>query len=158
MVEQLERNLCHLAQIINQQLGTDIQALPAAGAAGGLAGGLAGFFGAKLQSGSELIIQALDLERRIARAQLCITGEGRLDDQTLGGKTVYSVAKLANKYGIATIAIVGAASPTASRTIPPLTAYFSIVDQPMKLEQALQQAEQLVANTAEQVMRLLKLS
>jgi len=158
MVQQLDRNLHHLAEIIRRDLGIDVETVPGAGAAGGLAAGLVAFCNAALQSGSQLVSEAVRLEQRLAGAELCITGEGKLDDQSLSGKTAYQVAKLAHKQGVPAIALVGAVGPGAEKAIPPLTAYVCILTRPMELQQALEDAQDMLTAAAEQVLRLVKLT
>jgi glycerate kinase len=99
MIGHLEMALEHLADLVAEQLGIDNRNLPGAGAAGGLGYGLATFCGAKLQPGFPLVADALGLEARIAGSDLVITGEGRLDSQTLYGKAPAEVARLAKKHG-----------------------------------------------------------
>jgi len=92
---RLERNLQHLAEVIREQLGVEVADLPGAGAAGGLGAGLVAFAGAKLADGVEIVAETVQLPRRLAGADLCITGEGRLDAQSLSGKATVGVAKTA---------------------------------------------------------------
>lgn len=106
-VEQLEANLGHWASVLREQGFTDIADLPGAGAAGGLAGGLAAVTGATLESGGKRIAEAAGLAGRLRGADLCLTGEGRLDAQSLAGKTAVRVADLAGREGVSTICIAG---------------------------------------------------
>ena len=99
MIEHLEMAFEHLADLVAEQLGIDHRDLPGAGAAGGLGYGLATFCQAQLLSGFAIVADALRLEERIAASDLVITGEGRLDAQTLYGKAPAEVARLAKKYG-----------------------------------------------------------
>ena len=99
MIEYLEMAVDHLAGLVAEQLGIDYRTLPGAGAAGGLGYGLATFCGAELQPGFSIAASALRLEERIAASDLVITGEGRLDSQTLYGKAPVEVARLARKHG-----------------------------------------------------------
>jgi glycerate kinase len=98
MIEHLEMALEHLADLVAEQLGIDHRDLPGAGAAGGLGYGLATFCQAQLLSGFAIVADTLRLEERIAASDLVITGEGRLDAQTLHGKAPAEVARLAKKY------------------------------------------------------------
>jgi glycerate kinase len=84
--EELDGALAQFAGIARRDLGADIRDLPGAGAAGGLGGGLVAFTGATLKPGFEIVAEALDLEPRLAGADLILTGEGRLDAQTAHGK------------------------------------------------------------------------
>lgn len=103
-----ESRLQHLADIVKRDLGVDHRDVPGAGAAGGLGFGLMSFCGAKLTSGFDLIADLVHLRRRIATADLVITGEGRLDAQTLHGKGPMGVADLARELGKPVAAFAGA--------------------------------------------------
>ncbi|MEM7013463.1 MAG: glycerate kinase [Verrucomicrobiota bacterium] len=96
--EGFESRFEHLARLVKQELGVDARDEPGAGAAGGLGFGLMAFCGAKLQSGFELVADLLDLENEVERADLIITGEGKVDSQTLHGKGPHGVAQLAHKH------------------------------------------------------------
>jgi glycerate kinase len=105
MVEQLEAGLNHLAEVIKQQLGIEIDKVPGGGAAGGLAAGAVAFMNAKLVSGVETIIRESGLAKEISDADWVITGEGRFDSQSLRGKVVSGVTKAA-KLSRAKVAII----------------------------------------------------
>lgn len=98
MIGYLEMALKHLADLVADQLGVDHRLLPGAGAAGGLGYGLVTFCHAEIQPGFAIVSDAIRLEERIAASDLVITGEGRLDAQTLYGKAPAEVARLARKY------------------------------------------------------------
>ena len=103
----LDRALSHFAYVIRRDIGVEVENLPGAGAAGGLGAGLVAFLGARLKSGIELVIEASGIEKHIQNADLVITGEGKIDGQTIFGKTPIGVAKLAKKYGKPVIAVCG---------------------------------------------------
>ncbi len=108
-----------------------------AGAAGGLGFGMMAFFGAQLRRGIDIVIDAVGLEKRLRGADLCITGEGKLNSQSLAGKTPVGVARVCAKLGVPCIAIagqvdVGAATAAAAG----LMASFSICRGPMLLDEA----------------------
>ncbi|MDQ4139105.1 MAG: glycerate kinase [Bacteroidota bacterium] len=107
MVEVLEKNLAHLATIIKTYLGKDITQLPHGGAAGGTAAGLAGVLNAELVPGTEYILQQIGFAEIIENADVLITAEGGLDEQTLAGKGPYVVAKVAKEYHVPVIAFAG---------------------------------------------------
>jgi glycerate kinase len=156
MAKTLDRNLKHYAQIIREQLHIDIEMTPGAGAAGGLGASLLAFCGAKLESGSRLVAEAVGLESRLNGARLCITGEGQLDRSSRYGKVCHHVATLANQHNVPAIALVGSIGPGAENTIPPLAACFSIVNGPMDLSDALSRAESLIEQVSEQLARAFK--
>jgi glycerate kinase len=155
MVKVLDENLSRYARIVREQLSVDIETPAGAGAAGGLGAALLGFCNAKLLSGSELVAKAVGLEERLASADLCLTGEGRIDGQSANGKVCYHVAQLAKKHNIPVIAIAGSVGVDADKNVPPLTAFFAIVNQPMELSQAVARAPELIQTQAEQIARII---
>ena len=102
--EKHEARLQHLAALLDAK---DFADQPGAGAAGGLGFGCLAFTGAKLEPGFDLVAETLNLEEAIAKADLIITGEGKIDHQSLQGKAPAGVAKLAKKHGKAVIAFCG---------------------------------------------------
>jgi glycerate kinase len=113
MVALLEAGLANLAEVIRRDLGLDVEHLPGAGAAGGLGAGLVAFAGGRLQRGVEIVAGAVGLARRLAGADLCITGEGRFDRQSLSGKTAVGVAHLAAAVRVPVVCIPGQAASGA---------------------------------------------
>ena len=105
MMVILEEALARFAQIINKALHKDVKDIPGAGAAGGLGAGLMAFLDAKLKPGIEIIIEAVKLEEAMKDADLVITGEGKIDSQTIYGKVPVGVAKIAKKYHVPVMAI-----------------------------------------------------
>ena len=105
-VELLRRRLERLAQVYLDEHGIDVLALEGTGAAGGLAGGLAAA-GARLVSGFDLVAEELDLDERVEGADLVVTAEGFLDEQSFEGKVVGGVAALAGALGVPVVAIAG---------------------------------------------------
>ena len=105
-VELLRRRLERLAQVYEQEYGVDVRELPGSGAAGGLAGGLA-CAGARLVSGFDLVADELDLAETIEGADLVVTAEGFLDEQSFDGKVVGGVHELASAEGVPVLAVVG---------------------------------------------------
>ncbi|QMU29350.1 glycerate kinase family protein [Adhaeribacter radiodurans] len=107
MVEILEQNLTQLATIIQKDLDKDITKLPHGGAAGGTAAGLAGVLNAELVPGTAYILRQIQFEEIIKNADLLITAEGGLDEQTLAGKGPYAVAEITKQYHVPVIALAG---------------------------------------------------
>ncbi|MCP5028528.1 MAG: glycerate kinase [Actinomycetia bacterium] len=105
-VKLLSRRLERLAQMYEEEYGTDVRDIPGSGAAGGLGGGLAAV-GATLESGFDLIADELILDEKIESADLVLTGEGFLDEQSFHGKVVGGVASLARAAGVPVVAIAG---------------------------------------------------
>jgi len=109
MVVVLEYGLANVAEVIRRDLGLDVEHVPGAGAAGGLGAGLVAFAGAELRRGVEIVAEAVGLSRRLEGADLCITGEGKFDRQSLSGKTAVGVARLASARGVPVVCIAGQA-------------------------------------------------
>lgn len=108
MVQQLDDGLRHLASIIARDVSVDVLELSGGGAAGGFGAGAYAFLGASLRGGIDTVLAVADFDRRAAGADLVITGEGRLDSQSLRGKVVLQVTRRAAALGAKTIAFVGA--------------------------------------------------
>ena len=109
-VSRLDAGLRHLARVIAVSLHTDVSALPGGGAAGGFGAGCAAFLGGTLRSGIETVLDVIQLNRRLPDYQLVVTGEGRLDAQSLDGKVVSGVARRCRAHGVPVAALVGALS------------------------------------------------
>jgi glycerate kinase len=154
-VKQLDAALAHYADILQRDLGKDVRNEPGAGAAGGLGAGLMAFLGARLRRGIEIVIDAVNLRERMKGCDLVLTGEGAMDRQTVFGKTAIGVAKVAQSLGIPIIAIVGGIGDGAEEVMSHgILAYFSIVNRPMPLQEAMTNAAALTESCAEQVMRV----
>ena len=107
MVAQLEEGLEHLAELVERQLGMRLHDLPGGGAAGGFGFGARAFLGAQLVPGAQGVMQAAGLEKALAGADWVITGEGALDSQSLQGKVVGEVARLARKRRVKVAVLAG---------------------------------------------------
>jgi len=108
-----EQRLEHLADLARRDLGVDPREVPGAGAAGGLGFGLMAFLGGRLVSGFDMVATQVGLEARVASADLVITGEGRLDDQSLQGKGPVGVARLARRLGKKIVGVAGSVDDSA---------------------------------------------
>jgi glycerate 2-kinase len=113
-LEILESGLKQLADIVTRDLGSDFRETPGAGAAGGLGFGLMTFCGARVKSGFEVVAEFVGLRSAIEEADVVITGEGRLDEQTLEGKAPAGVARIARQLGKPVFAIVGSSNEVAT--------------------------------------------
>lgn len=107
MVKELDGQLASLAKIIQKDCRIDVQTLPGAGAAGGMGGGMAAFFGSHLQMGIETVLDTVRFDELVQGADLVLTGEGKIDGQSLRGKVVIGVARRAKAYDVPVVAIVG---------------------------------------------------
>ncbi|WP_342323441.1 glycerate 2-kinase [Kosakonia sp. BYX6] len=107
LIVELDRNLGHFADVIKKDLRVDVKNVPGSGAAGGMGAALMAFLGAELRSGIEIVTQALNLEEHIHDCTLVVTGEGRIDSQSIHGKVPVGVAHVAKKYHKPVIGIAG---------------------------------------------------
>lgn len=150
MVTTMDAGLAHLAKIIREQFGVDVERLPGAGAAGGLGAGLAAFAGASLENGGKIIAEAVGLSTRLHEADLCITGEGKIDSQSRYGKVPVRVAAMAGQQGVSTVCIAGAASDDAPREL--FRSLVTLVDKQTASAQAIRDPEPILADRAEAIM------
>ncbi len=155
MVDTLDTNLKHYNKVLTQTYGQSFDDIPGAGAAGGLGAGLMAFLNAELKLGVDIMIDTVKLKDRMKGASLVFTGEGQLDFQTAFGKTPVGVAKVAKADNIPVIAIAGGIGDGADAVYNAgIDAMLGIVQAPMSLEDAVEDAIQLLADTAEQAARL----
>jgi glycerate kinase len=151
---QLEAALTHVADLCRDQLGHDFREVPGAGATGGLAFGLMTFCGGRLEKGFTAVSRLLDLEARIATADLVLTGEGRIDAQTEHGKGPAEVARLARAHGRPVVALAGMVEGSPED----FDVCLSIANGPLTLDESRRDAAQLLEAAAERAGRLLKIS
>lgn len=146
-IEILDRNLEHFADIIKRDLNVEVHYIAGAGAAGGMGAALLAFLQAELKPGFDIIAKTLNLESIMQDANLVITGEGRLDSQSLNGKVPFGVAQLAKKYHIPVIAIVGSLGDELSHLQQyGIDSAFSILHKISSLEEAINNAEKNLFN------------
>ena len=153
IVKTLDDGLRHFARVVEGDQKADFANLPGAGAAGGLGFAFTAFLNGTLQSGVQM------LEEVLKGADYVLTGEGRLDHQTAMGKAPIGVAKLAKKYGCKVIGLAGATTKEATACHKKgIDAYFSIVNHPMSLEEAMEPevAFENMKQTTEQIFNLIK--
>src|SRR6266536_338642 len=112
-VEQLDRGLARLAQVVARQLGVELATMPGAGAAGGTGGGAVAFLGAEIVSGIGLLLDLVRFPDALGTARTVITGEGSLDRQSLAGKAPWGVAQAAARAAVPVVAFVGRSALTA---------------------------------------------
>ena len=149
-LEALEEALARLADVVARDLGCDFREAAGAGAAGGLGFGLMSFCGATIRPGFDLVAEMLDLEAAIQRADVVITGEGALDDQTLAGKAPAGVARLARKLGKRVFAIVGCATEDpATREI--FDGVFVLAKPPITRDESIARTAELLRERAREL-------
>ncbi|MEZ9644785.1 glycerate kinase [Vibrio sp. 10N.261.52.C2] len=152
MVELLDANLAHYASIMKNQLGVDVIDLPGAGAAGGLGAALVGLLNAELRPGINIVMDAVNLDEIVSDADLVITGEGRIDSQTIHGKTPIGVARTAKKHKLPVIGIAGClASDCGVVHEHGIDAVFAVVNRSVDLPTALAEAAENIELTARNV-------
>ena len=135
MVDFLDNGLKHFADIIKGTTGKDISDMPGAGAAGGLGGAFKAFLNAELRKGADMVLDAIGFDEIIKDADLVITGEGKIDSQTLNGKLPSAVAQRASARNIPVMAICGR---TEVESLPCFASICPVTPQEMPLEQAMQ--------------------
>ncbi|MEH7492824.1 glycerate kinase [Neobacillus niacini] len=157
MVEHLDQALSHFAEIVYKQKGIDIRELNGGGAAGGMGAALMAFLGAAVQSGIEIVMKEIDFEKQIQDADLILTGEGKLDSQTLSGKVIAGVTKIAHKYQVPVVVLCGGLDldPASFDYLGILTA-LSIVPGPCSLEEAMRNAPTWITQRTESIMRIIR--
>ena len=147
-LEQLDNNLGHYAAIIGGQFQIDVANMGGAGAAGGTGAALLAFMNARMVSGIELVLQQVGMKQYLEKTDLLITGEGKLDGQTLNGKTITGISKMAKDLGVPVIVLTGKVGEGMEAIYDKgVKAVFSIVDGPMELEEALNNAPRLLERT-----------
>jgi glycerate 2-kinase len=158
MVIELDKNLSHFGQKLEQRYGISIMEVPGSGAAGGLGAGLIAFLNASLEPGFEVIKRFTGLEDLIKEADLVITGEGRMDEQTAYGKTPHGVAILAKQYNKRVVGIAGSLGPGYQILYQEgFDALLSIINKPMSLGIALGDAADLLKSTAYNLVQLINM-
>jgi len=156
MCQQLDEALANYAEVIKRDLSIDVIDIPGAGAAGGLGAGLIAFLGAKLISGVEIVSEVTGLTAYLREASLVFTGEGRIDTQTLFGKTVAGVAAKAKTFHIPVVAIAGEVAGDYKEFYQHgIDAALSIAPGPISLKKSMANAENLIADAAERALRLI---
>lgn len=159
MVKELDNGLAHFARQVEQQLGIRIADKPGAGAAGGMGGGLLLLPNAQLKAGVQIIIDATKLAEHIEDADLVITGEGRMDAQSIAGKTPIGVARVAKQFNKPVIAIVGCLREDYQVVYQHgIDAVFPIIRNLGSLSETLAKGKDNLISSAENVARLLKLT
>jgi glycerate kinase len=149
----LEKGLENLSRLWIQQFGKDVANVPGAGAAGGLGAGLISFLGAELKPGFDLVADACGLDKAFENADLVLTGEGALDNSSFSGKVPAEVAKRCLKKGIPCIAICGHVPKNFNGDSIGLTCAYSLCNGPMSLQEAKNDAFELLESATEQAVK-----
>ena len=150
-VKQLDLALANFANVAQQKLEVNHHSTPGFGAAGGTALGLSLAFNIHIKAGIEVVLDALNADQVLHNADLLITGEGQMDNQTLHGKAPYGIAKRANKQGIPVIAIAGSLGTEVDALYDNIGSIFGTVRSPQHLAQVLAEAEANLTRSARNI-------
>lgn len=151
LLDQLLDRFASLLQVFFKQ---DIRTIAGGGAAGGLGGGLMLFCGAEFYQGVDKILDLLGIDQLLKSADLVITGEGKIDAQSLNGKAPLGIAQRAKKYGLPVIAIVGGISGDIEKVYDHgIDLVLTTVNRPMELKQAIGEASSLLQSAGETAIR-----
>lgn len=154
VVELLDKNMANWADQVAYVTGISLHNLPGAGAAGGIGGAFQAFFPAKMERGIDVVLEYVEFNRYLKNADLVITGEGQVDDQTASGKTPLGVAQAAKKENVPTIILAGAVGEGIEILYDyGIISVNSIIDKPMSLHDAMTQTAKLLEKSAEQIIR-----
>lgn len=156
-VKILDCNLKRLADLIRVETGINLQEIPGSGAAGGLGGGLVAFTGGRLVSGIDLLLDTVGFGDLVKGAELVITGEGSFDVQSLSGKVVSGITKVAGEYGVPVVVLAG--SVLVDRGVymkAGISAAFSTIRRPCSLEEAMGDVRESLFELAGSVAELWK--
>ncbi|MAU64592.1 MAG: glycerate kinase [Dehalococcoidia bacterium] len=158
MIDDLDASLQNFNEIVIKTFNKDLSKVPGAGAAGGLGAGMITFTDATLRTGIDIVLDAVELNEKIAKADLVITGEGAMDFQTIYDKAPIGVAKIAKQHGIPTIGISGMLGKNYQIVHEHgIDAAVSIVTGPMTLPEASEKSYELISNSVSECLRLINI-
>ena len=156
-VHTLDFNLKHYAKILAATLPSDFSTTPGTGAAGGLGMALLAVLNGSLVSGVSLVMEALQIEALISESDLIITGEGKIDQQTVHGKTIAGIAALGKKHQVPVVVITGKIENGFQKLYDNgVTSVHSIVNAPMNLEGAITSAPYLIESAVSNIIRTIQ--
>lgn len=154
-VEDLASALERYAGVIEEDFGLDVRAMPGGGASGGLGTGLSALLGAKLHPRYDIVMKYLDIDGRLGNVDLVFTAEGGIDFQTPRGKIPAEVARRAKLYGLPVIALAGTVGEEANVNYDcGIDAFTGMIQEPSTLDEAIQNADELLKDCAEAAMRM----
>ena len=156
MVAVLDEKLKYIASFTEKQTGNNYYDIKGAGAAGGMGFGVCAFLGGSLKPGVNLILETIGFEKYLPDTELIITGEGRLDSQSLSGKAVIGISRIAQKYNVPVIAVVGSVADDVSPVYTQgVTAVFTTNTQPVPFEIAAANTGRNLVFTVENIRRMI---
>ena len=158
MVRLLDEGLAHLAKIIKRDLHIEVKDIKGAGAAGSLGAGSIAFLQSKLTKGIDVILDTINFDKLVSKADIVFTGEGKFDSQSLHGKVVMGVANRSQKYKTPVIVVTGAIGENIQEAYNKgITAIFSINKEPMEFSKSALKSKENMILTMENILRLLKI-
>ena len=157
MVEELDAGIKNLSRVIAEATGEDISQVPGTGAAGAMGAGMIAFFGSRLQMGIQTVLDTVNFDEMIKDADYIITGEGKLDSQSLRGKVVIGIAERAKKQNKNVIAVVGGADDSEIDKAYEMgvTAVFPINRLPQDFSISRHHSKENLGYTVDNILRLL---
>ena len=159
MVKILDAGLENLSKVATETFGSDLSQIPGAGAAGGLGAGALWFLNARLREGVGIVMEQSNIDQLIANADLVITGEGKVDEQTLQGKVVKGLADACREHDVPLIVVCGTLLISASDLRKAgITSAISVINRPMDLATASAEAYTLVKEATFQLVNLFQFS
>lgn len=159
MIKRLDDGLRHTAQLIKKCLDIDVSSIPGGGAAGGMGAGIYAFFSGELKSGIETVLDTVHFDEMISDADLVITGEGKFDSQSLGGKVIDGISLRAKKQGVPVIVIAGDVKDEEilSSYDKGISAVFPINRVAKNFDLIKNNSEEFLQFTADNIFRMMKL-
>lgn len=158
MVKLLDEGLAHLAKIIKRDLHIEVKDIKGAGAAGGLGAGSIAFLQSKLTKGIDVVLDTINFDELVSKADIVFTGEGKFDSQSLHGKVVMGVANRSQKYKTPVIVVTGAIGENIQEAYNKgIIAIFSINKEPMEFSKSALKSKENMILTMENILRLLKI-
>ena len=158
VLQQLEQGMDRYARLVSQTTGVSIATVPGGGAAGGMGAACLAFLNAEIRSGIQTVLDLAGFDALLEQADLVITGEGRLDGQSVGGKAVSGIARRCREKGVPVLAIAGSLGEGYEALLSQgVCGIMTLPDRPMLEAEAMEDAQELYRNAARRAFLLLKL-
>ena len=158
VLQQLEQGMDRYARLVSQTTGVSIATVPGGGAAGGMGAACLAFLNAEIRSGIQTVLDLAGFDSLLEQADLVITGEGRLDGQSVGGKAVSGIARRCREKGVPVLAIAGSLGEGYEALLSQgVCGIMTLPDRPMLEAKAMEDAQELYRNAARRAFLLLKL-
>ncbi len=154
----LEEGMKNYVSVLKKKFGTDVSKIPGSGAAGGISAALMLFANAKLQSGIKIILDTIHFKEMLRETDLVVTGEGRLDGQSVRGKVLYGIGMACKEQGVPAIAVVGSIGNGGDEICNyGIRAVIPIIDAPMNLKTAMERSDELLRKAAIRAFKLIEI-